>query len=49
MMNINVGDKYRTLKPTEHDEYYYGYWTLPKDFTDEELTVVSNTFKFWRV
>ena len=30
MININVGDKYRTLQPTEHDEYYYGYWTLPK-------------------
>ena len=30
MININVGDKYRTLQPTEHDEYYYGYRTLPK-------------------
>ena len=30
MININVGDKYRTLQPTEHNEYYYGYWTLAK-------------------
>ena len=30
MINTNVGDKYRTLQPTEHDEYYYGYRTLPK-------------------
>ena len=30
MVNTNVGDKYRTLQPTEHNEYYYGYWTLAK-------------------
>ena len=30
MINITVGDKYRTLQPTEHNEYYYGYWTLAK-------------------
>ena len=30
MINTNVGDKYRTLQPTEHNEYYYGYWTLAK-------------------
>ena len=30
MININVGDKYRTLQTTEHHKYYCGYWTLPK-------------------
>ena len=30
MININVGDKYRTSQTTEHNEYYYGYWTLAK-------------------
>ena len=30
MINTNVGDKYRTLQPAEHNEYYYGYWTLAK-------------------